>query len=47
MQPEETTAIEAAKLKQYYEYLSNGGTMSLEEWERDGRFDKSYEGVEH
>jgi hypothetical protein len=37
------------KLYQYEQYLSNGGTMSLEEWEADGRFDKSMniESVEH
>jgi hypothetical protein len=29
------------KLYQYEQYLSNSGTMSLEEWEADGRWDKS------
>lgn len=34
-------AIAASKHRQYSAYLSNGGTMTMEEWERDGRWDKS------
>jgi len=30
------------KHKQYNEYLERGGTMSIEEWEKDGRYDPSY-----
>lgn len=36
--------ISAAKHRQYSAYLSNGGTMSMEEWVRDGRWDKSNAG---
>lgn len=32
--------IESSKQSQYSEYLNNGGTMSLEQWEQDGRWDK-------
>lgn len=27
---------------QYNEYVKNGGTMKLSEWEKDGRFDPGY-----
>jgi hypothetical protein len=26
--------------RQYNLYVSNGGTMTIEEWENDGRYDK-------
>jgi hypothetical protein len=29
------------KKQQYNDYLNWGGTMTIEEWERDGRYDKS------
>lgn len=29
------------KLKQYQEYIDNGGSMSIIEWEQDGRYDAS------
>jgi len=28
------------KEQQYYEYLNWGGTMTMDEWVQDGRFDK-------
>lgn len=28
------------KKKQYAEYLNNGGSMTIEQWEQDGRYDK-------
>lgn len=31
------------KQQQYNEYTNYGGTMSIEEWEKDGRYDKSAE----
>lgn len=32
-----------AKQQQYNEYLNFGGTMTMEEWEKDGRYDLSME----
>ena len=32
------------KQEQYHEYLNFGGTMSLEEWEKDGRYDAEIDG---
>lgn len=34
------------KKEQYQEYLNNGGTMTIIEWENDGRHDKSLESPE-
>lgn len=31
------------KIEQYYQYQDRGGTMNLEEWEADARYDKSLE----
>lgn len=33
--------LEAAQQKQYSAYLANKGTLTFEQWEQDGRFDKS------
>lgn len=30
------------KKQQYNEYVNNGGTMSLDEWLQDGRYDPSF-----
>lgn len=30
------------KQQQYNAYLNNGGTMSMEQWEQDGRYDPGY-----
>lgn len=32
-----------SKHKQYNEYLRTGGTMTLTEWEQDGRYDPGFE----
>lgn len=34
-----------AKQQQHNEYLNNGGTMSIEEWEKDGRYDPSLNNI--
>lgn len=31
--------------EQYRQYQNNGGTMTIDEWEHDGRFDPSYNPV--
>jgi hypothetical protein len=33
-----------SKEQQYGYYLRNGGSMSIEEWEMDGRYDRSLAG---
>jgi hypothetical protein len=33
-----------SKEQQYAGYLRNGGSMSIEEWENDGRYDRSLAG---
>lgn len=35
-----------SKKQQYNEYLTNGGTMTVEQWENDGRWDKGESGYE-
>lgn len=35
------------KQKQFYEYQNNGGSMSIDEWEKDGRFYPSFKWAKH
>jgi hypothetical protein len=40
MSATESMYIQENKERQYNLYLNNGGTMTIEQWENDGRYDR-------